>query len=131
RTLAPRLRNVAYMSVWAAIFLTMQFVTGAKETMARGDILLAQNRVSEAVVRYQQFTRSQPNDPEGYTKLGSALLQSARADEALPELRKAVELERPNAEAQSALGVSLIQNGQLEQGGTVLQKAIQLDPMNA
>ena len=49
RSLTPRRRNVAYISVWAVVFGLMQFQTDTQVALARGDALLSQGQLGEAI----------------------------------------------------------------------------------
>ena len=111
RSLTPRRRNLAYMSVWAIVFGLMQFQTNTDVTLARGDALLSQGRLDEAVLRYREVVSAEPEYAQGHTGLGYALLTAGLASEAVAPLRRAVELQPDSAEAHSNLGFAFIQAG--------------------
>ena len=128
RGLTPRQRNLAYMSVWAAIFVTMQAVTGARETLIRGDLLLEQGRTGEAIARYREFVAAEPADSEGHQRLGTALMQAGQLDEATASLRRAIELKPDNSTAYNNLGAALMQAGRPQEAVAAFQRAIELQP---
>jgi tetratricopeptide (TPR) repeat protein len=109
RGLTPRKRNLAYMTVWTGLFLTVQTLTGAQATLARADSLKAQGLQNEAIVRYREYTSSEPDDFDGLRKLAAALLESGRTDEALPVLRHAVALHPDDAGVYYNLAYTLMQ----------------------
>ena len=70
RSLTPKRRNLAYMTLWVALFVTMQAQTGAEATLARADSLKDQGRMEEALTRYREFVQGDPDDFEGQRRLG-------------------------------------------------------------
>ena len=70
RSLTPKRRNLAYMTLWVALFVTMQAQTGAEATLARADSLKDQGRMEEALTRYREFVQGNPDDFEGQRRLG-------------------------------------------------------------
>ncbi|HUR34776.1 MAG TPA: tetratricopeptide repeat protein [Vicinamibacterales bacterium] len=127
RTLAPRRRNLAYMTVWAGVFVTMQLVTGAQATLARGDSLRAQGRLDEAIVRYQEFAGSEPANFDGQRKLATALLEAGRPADALPVLHRVVDLRPNDAAAHHNLGYDLLQLGAFDRAQEQFRHALRLD----
>jgi tetratricopeptide (TPR) repeat protein len=121
-------RNLAYMVIWIALFVTMQLQTGTQATLARADSLKDQGRMDEAIVRYHEFAQTDPNDFEGQRKLGAALLETGRTTEALPALRRAVELQPTSAAAHYSLGYDLLQLSDFNHAQNEFQQALALDP---
>jgi tetratricopeptide (TPR) repeat protein len=128
RTLAPRRRNLAYMTIWAALFVVIQMVTGEQGTLARADSLKAQGRLDEAIVRYREFADREPADFDGQRKLATALLDAGRPIDALPTLRRTVELRPNDAVAHHSLGYALLQSRSYEQAQDEFRSALRLDP---
>ena len=127
RALAPRKRNLAYMTVWAGLFVTIQLMTGSQVTLARGDSLKAQGRLDEAIVRYREFASSEPADFDGQRKLAAALLEAGRPADALPALQRAVDLRPNDAAAHYNLGYDLLQLREFDQAQDHFRQALRLD----
>jgi Flp pilus assembly protein TadD len=130
RSLTPHLRNTAYISLWATVFVVMQMVTGTKATLARGDVLLAEGRVDEAITRYREFTETDPTEVVGHTRLGTAFMHAKRFADAVPSLQRSIELQPHNGEAQKDLGVALMQVGRFDDAVMSLRRAVDLQPNN-
>ena len=128
RALIPRQRNLAYMALWIALFVTMQWQTGEAATLARADTLKDQRRMEEAIARYREFVAAEPDHFEGQRKLGAALLESGRLADALPPLRRAVELQPRSAAAHYSLAYDLLQLQNFDQARAEFQQALALDP---
>lgn len=127
RTLTPRRRNLAYMTVWIALFAVMQAQTGTAATLARADSLKDQGRMDDAIVRYREFASTDPDHFEGQRKLGAALLEAGQLNEALPPLRRAVALQPGSAAAHYSLGYDLLQLRRFEEARNEFQRALALD----
>ncbi len=127
RALAPRKRHLAYMAIWAGLFVTMQVATGAQATLARGDSLRAQGRLEEAIVRYQEFASSAPANFDGQRKLAVALLEAGRPADALPALRRAAELHPNDAEAHYNLGYDLLRLRHFSEAQERFRQSLRLD----
>jgi tetratricopeptide (TPR) repeat protein len=128
RGLTLRRRNLAYMALWVALFVTMQTLTGTQVTLARADSLKAQGRAAEAIARYREFAETDPDDFEGQRRLAAALLEAGYATEAVPPLRRAVELRPTSAAAHYSLGYDLLQLRQFDQAQDHFRQALALDP---
>jgi Flp pilus assembly protein TadD len=128
RTLSPKRRNLAYMTIWIALFATLQWQTGSAATLARAESLKDQGRVEEAIARYREFAHSDPNNFEGQRKLGAALLESGRVADALPPLGRAVALQPKSAAAHYSLGYGLLQLQRFSEAEREFQQALALDP---
>jgi len=127
RTLAPRRRNLAYMTIWIALFVAMQVQTGSQMTLARAEALKDQGRMDEAIVRYQEFAATDPDSFDGQRKLGAALLEAGRVSEAMPPLRHAVELQPASAPAHYSLGYALLQSRDFDQAQRHFKQALTLN----
>jgi tetratricopeptide (TPR) repeat protein len=128
RGLSPRRRHVAYMAVWALVFLVMQAQTSTEETLARGDVLLSLGRIDEAIGRFQEVVRAEADHPLGQSKLGLALSRAGRFQEALPVLQRAAELQPEDPDVHINLGSALVQAGRLQEAVPALERALQLRP---
>src|SRR5262249_7912740 len=128
RALAPRRRNLAYMTLWIVLFSAMQWQTGMSATLARAESLKDQRRMDEAIVRYREFAESAPDHFDGQRKLGAALLESGDVEQALPPLQRAVGLQPASAAAHYSLGYALLQLQRFGQAETEFQRALKLDP---
>jgi Flp pilus assembly protein TadD len=128
--LAPRLRNVSYMALWAATFLAMVTITGTHTTLMRADMLAEQGQLDDAIEHYREFVRTDPNEAEGHQKLGVALMQKGRYDEASSEFERAMQLDATLAKAADNLGVALLRTGRVEDAVAALRRAADLDPRN-
>ena len=128
RNLLPGRRNLGYMTLWGATFATMMLVTGTLSTLVRADSLFDQGRVDEAIVRYREYTASDPNDPEGHNNLGVALMQKGQFDDARASFERSVQLKADSPKAQNNLGVALMRSGHVQEAIAPLQRAVQLQP---
>ena len=128
KSLAPRRRNLAYMSVWAVIFVIMQFLTGTQVVLARADTLLHQGRIEEAIAHYRGLVRNEPDYVAGHHNLGLALIQVGRPQDALPPLRRALELQPDYPDAHNNLGLALIQVDRPQDALPPLGRALELQP---
>ena len=115
------------MTLWIALFVTMQAQTGAEATLARADSLKDQGRMEEALTRYREFVDDHPNDFEGQRRLGGALLEAGRVADAAPSLRRAVELQPRSAAAHYSLGYGLLQLGDFAQAQDHFKQALAID----
>ena len=126
--LAPRRRHLAYMAVWAAVFAVMQLQTGTRVALARGDALLADGRLGEAVSRYRQAVDAAPGNAEANNSLGYGLLSAGLPREAVAPLRRAMELQPDVAEAHNNLALALLQAGRAREALQPLRRAVELRP---
>ncbi len=124
--LAPRRRNLVYISIWAVVFGIMQFQTGTQVALARADALLSDGHTEAAISRYRELVATEPAHARGHNNLGYALLSAGRPSDAVPPLRRAVELEPDNAEAHNNLGLALIQADRSREAVDTLQQAVLL-----
>ena len=125
--LLPLRRNLAYMAIWAALFLVMQSLSGNQVALARADTLLAQGRVGESIASYRALLEEEPDHPGGNTKLGYALLRLGQVQQALPLLRRAAVLNPDDPEAHNNLGLGVMQTGRPGEAVASLRRAVELD----
>jgi Flp pilus assembly protein TadD len=131
RGLVPWRRNLAYMAIWALTFMTMQTLTGTQATLVRADSLLTQGRVDEAIVRYQEFVATDPDDAGGHNNLGAALLQAGRFDEAATAFRRSIDLKPGSSETYDNLGQALLQGGHAGDALSPFRRVVELRPESA
>lgn len=103
----------------------------SQQALDRGNTLLRQGRVEEAVGEFRRAARLQDDKcAECFQRIGQIYLQFRRLKEAATALRQAAELRPPNeAEMYNILGVTLyLQNEKqsFEDAVVALQKAIEL-----
>lgn len=128
RTLAPLRRNLAYMTLWIALFATMQWQTGTAATLARAESLKDQGRLPEAIARYREFVDSDPDHFQGQRQLGAALLEAGQPTDALSPLQRAVALQPKSAAAHYSLGYDLLQLRQFDQAVNEFRESLALEP---
>ena len=126
RRLTPRRRHLAYMAVWALVFGVMQVQSGTRVALARGDALLSDGRLGEAVSRYRQAVAADPGNPEANNSLGYGLLSAGLPREAVGPLRRAMELQPDVAEAHNNLALALLQAGRAREALRPLRRAVEL-----
>ena len=128
RGLMPQRRNLVYMSIWAITFITMQVLTGTKATLDRGNVLMEQGRIEEALAQYREFLRTDPADADGHNKLGVVLMRAGRFEEAVASFRRSVDLQPNTPGPHDNLGVALMQAGRLDDAVASFQRAVALQP---
>ena len=128
RHLTPRRRHLAYMAVWALVFGVMQLQSGTRVALARGDALLSDGRLGEAVSMYRQAVEADPGNPDASNSLGYGLLTAGLAREAVAPLRRAMALQPDVAEAHNNLALALLQAGRSSEAVQPLRRAVELRP---
>jgi tetratricopeptide (TPR) repeat protein len=128
RGLLPQRRNLAYMSMWAITFITMQVLTGTRATLDRGNVLMEQGRIEEALAQYREFLRTDPADSDGHDKLGVALMREGRFEEAAASFQRSIDLQPSVPGPHDNLGVALMQAGRLDAAVASFQRAVALQP---
>jgi len=93
---------------------------------ARGRLLLAQNRVPEALASLQQATAG--SDPEPFIELAAAYLQANRVADARNAATEALRRNPGHPWAIAVLAHALILDGQRAQGVEYLQRAVAIRP---
>ena len=129
--LSPRGRRAAYTALWAVVFGASHLVTANATTLARGDALLTDGRLEEAMGQYRELTSRAPERFDGHNKLGFVLMRTGRAQEALVSIQRSLQLEPSNAEAHNNLGLALMQVGRSQEAVESLRKAAELNPRYA
>lgn len=93
-----------------------------------GNALMAQERLDEAVVQFQQALAIYPDYPDAINNLGSALLKREQLDEAVVQFRRVLVLDADHLAANNNLGNALMKKGQLDEAALLFRKAIAIDP---
>ena len=95
-----------------------------------GRVLLAQNRLDEAIARLAKFAR-RTDAPSIETLLGSMLAAVGRQEEALDHLRRAVSRRPHYIPAFIELSLQLRKSGQFDEAMTVTESGLTLEPRSA
>lgn len=93
-----------------------------------GNSFLHQERVDEAVERFQKALALEPESAYSRVGLGIAYCKIGRVDEAIILFQKALEIEPNSAEAQYDLGCGLLQIGRGDEAIIHFQKALEIEP---
>ncbi len=128
RALTPLHRNLAYVTVWAAVFAVMQLRTGTEVALARGVSLLSQGRIEATIDHYRDLAHAQPDQATLQNELGYVLLRAGRAAEALEPLQRAAALAPDVAQTHNSLGAVHVQAGRFEAGVAAFRQALALQP---
>ena len=128
RALTPLRRNLAYVAVWAAVFVVMQLQTGTEVALARGVSLLSQGRVEETIDHYRRLVHERPDRAALQNELGYVLLRTGRAAEALAPLEAAAALAPDVAQTHNSLGVAHVQGRRWDAAVAAFRRALDLQP---
>jgi tetratricopeptide (TPR) repeat protein len=79
--------------------------------LARGQLLNAAGRFSEAIQEFKETIRLRPQEADGYVELASADFQLNRIEEGVAELKKSLQVEPENPTALSTLALIAIKTG--------------------
>ncbi|HUI06612.1 MAG TPA: tetratricopeptide repeat protein [Verrucomicrobiae bacterium] len=91
-----------------------------------GNVLLQQGKDTEAISKYDQALRLNPDFAEAHFNLGLALLRLGRVPEAAGRWEQALRLKPNYAEAHNNLGVALAQLGHVPEAIECYDRALQL-----
>ncbi|MFC5496680.1 tetratricopeptide repeat protein [Caenimonas terrae] len=94
----------------------------------RGNALLEQGSLAEAIACYRRACESAPEDALAWLNQGYALLQAGQADAAGDCLRRALSIDSNLADAHFLLGQSDARRGLLPQALACYDRALALDP---
>jgi len=98
------------------------------DSIKRGDDLLADDKLSEAIAAYQQGVQTQPSSSTAHQRLGRAYALSRRPKAASEQLREAISLDQNNATAHLDLGWVFGLQGLYQSSIGEERLAIRLDP---
>jgi Flp pilus assembly protein TadD len=100
----------------------------APALFAKGEIMLYQNDIKEAISYFDKVFLSEPDFPSAYYLKAEALVREERFDEALACYQKAVELNANDAESLMGKARILRRNGKEKDADECAAKAKMLDP---
>ncbi|MFH0982524.1 MAG: tetratricopeptide repeat protein [Planctomycetota bacterium] len=122
-------RNETYgsrIAMWSDVI-----VQRPQNPRAQSDLGLAlfdAGSIDEAVIRYSQALRIDPDYAKAHTNLGNALVRLGRLEEALAHHREAVRLAPDYPEVRNNLGMALAQAGRTEEAVAEFLEALRLNP---
>jgi len=93
-----------------------------------GRVLLAQNKLDEAMAEMHEALRFQPDSAETHRALSAALFQKGDLDGAIAEYRQAIRLGPDDAGAHINLGLALYMKDDLDGATAEYREAVRLDP---
>jgi tetratricopeptide (TPR) repeat protein len=122
-------RNADYRSDEAILSDTVAKRPGNAAALNNyGNILAHSDRAEEAVVRYEQALRIEPDYADVHYNDANALKKLGRLPEAITHYEEAVRLKPNFAGARNALGVALCLAGRQPEGLEQLERAVQMEP---
>jgi tetratricopeptide (TPR) repeat protein len=96
-----------------------------------GRVLLSQARVPDAIARFEQALRINPDLAEAHSDLGAALAQTGRIKEAIAHFEQALRINSNLAEAHYNLGNALAQVGRVPEAIAQYEQALRINPDDA
>ncbi|HTS16336.1 MAG TPA: tetratricopeptide repeat protein [Verrucomicrobiae bacterium] len=96
-----------------------------------GDALLQKNKIPEAIERYKQAQRLEPNEPDALASLGNAYLHLDKVPEAIGYFRQAIQLKPSFGPAYTGLGLALEREGKIPEAIAQYEQAVRTDPHDA
>jgi tetratricopeptide (TPR) repeat protein len=92
-------------------------------------VALAQTgKIEEAIARFEQALRINPDFADAHTNLGNALRLAGRIPEAIEHFEQVVRIEPDLAEAYNNLGAALAQTGKIEEAIDRFEQALRINP---
>lgn len=116
---------LAYSLAFNALAAVESFVAADYFT---GNSFLHQNRLKEAIERFQAGLTLEPDDASLHVGLGTADYKIGKTGGAVAELNHASELDPQSAEAHYDLGCALLPMGRVYEATQHFEKALVLDP---
>jgi tetratricopeptide (TPR) repeat protein len=96
-----------------------------------GAILDERGQQGEAIARYREAIRVEPEHPEAHANLGDALRRQGALDESVAALRRALELEPNYALAHNNMGLTRHQRGEYAEAIREFERALEINPGSA
>ena len=93
-----------------------------------GMALFREGQFDEAMARYQQALKINPDYYSAHDNLGVALVKRGQLDEAMAQFLQALKINREDALAHNNLGMALVQKGQLDAAIVQYQQALKFNP---
>jgi tetratricopeptide (TPR) repeat protein len=113
----------------AAVLLTLQVSAGESESLlARGEALLKEGRIPEAVRTLRQAVAADPESSLAHTRLGGAQVLGQDYGAGIDSFRQAIGLDPRNADAFVGLAVAYIHSARYTLARAALVEAKRLDP---
>jgi tetratricopeptide (TPR) repeat protein len=103
----------------------------AMRLMSEGNELLAMGKAAEAVARYQESVRLDPEVEDAHYNLAIALARVGKIDEAIHHYEEALKILPDYAEAHNNMGNLLVKKGEIEKGIAHFQEALRILPDHA
>lgn len=103
----------------------------ATEHLLRGNQLLSERKLRDAIQEFRLAARNNPDDEDIYYNLALALAQHGETEAAKTNYAKALELFPDYVDAHNNLGNILVKEGAFEAAIQHFRSAIQADPENA
>jgi tetratricopeptide (TPR) repeat protein len=94
----------------------------------RGNALLREGQVDEAIVNLQKVLQMDPACAEAYNYMGGALMKKGQGGKAIRYYQAAVQLDTSYADAHKNLGMAFLRNGQRDEAVAHLREALRLKP---
>ena len=127
---AAAIAALALVNVWLEHRSGRQAAEGDAH-FHRGDVLVDQGKLEEAVAEFREAIRINPGLAEAHVYLGTILGHQRKLDEAVAEFREAIRIDPDLAEAHVYLGTILGHQGKVAEAVAVLREAIWLKPDSA
>lgn len=96
-----------------------------------GNILMRQNRLDEATVKYDRAHKLRNDIPQPLINGSMAFAQLGNLTDAETRLRKATQLPEPSAEAHFNLGLLYAEQGRTDEAQKQLTRSLEINPQNA
>ncbi len=93
-----------------------------------GCLWLAQNKLEAAKAEFTAFTLGQPNEVQGFLKLGAVQLRTREPSAAELSFSNALRLSPHNAEAWNGLGLARLQRGRASEAAQCFDNALKRQP---
>lgn len=97
----------------------------------RGNTLLQEGRLQEAIGQFEQALRIKPDDAKLHSNLGIALAQAGRPREAVAQFERALQIDSDLFEVHANLGHALMILGEIPEAITHWEQALRIKPDSA
>jgi len=100
----------------------------APNALQRGEALLSQGKLPEALETLQEAVAAEPTSSRAFLRLGGAQLMSQDYAGSINSFQSAISLDGNNAEAFVGMGMAYIHSGRLGPARAALEEAKRIDP---